>query len=45
MGPDLIVMHPRRWAWIAAATDTTGRPLIVPTGATQNSPGTAAGVA
>jgi HK97 family phage major capsid protein len=39
MGPDLIVMHPRRWAWIAAATDTTGRPLIVPTGASQNSPG------
>jgi HK97 family phage major capsid protein len=37
--PDLIVMHPRRWAWATAASDTTGRPLIVPTGASQNAPG------
>lgn len=28
--PDAIVMHPRRWAWCLAATDTGGRPLIVP---------------
>lgn len=27
---DLIVMHPRRWAALLAATDSTGRPLIVP---------------
>lgn len=25
-----IVMHPRRWAWITAALDTAGRPLVVP---------------
>jgi HK97 family phage major capsid protein len=29
-GPNVIVMHPRRLAWILAATDTTGRPLAVP---------------
>ncbi len=28
--PDLIVMHPRRWAALLAASDTTGRPLVVP---------------
>lgn len=28
--PTVIVMHPRRWAWILAATDTTNRPLVVP---------------
>jgi len=28
--PDLIVMHPRRWGWIVAQSDTTGRPLVVP---------------
>lgn len=28
---NLIVMHPRRWAWLRAGTDTTTRPLIVPT--------------
>lgn len=28
--PTVIVMHPRRWAWFLAATDTTGRPLVVP---------------
>lgn len=31
--PDVIVMHPRRWAWISAAVDTTGRPLVAPTDA------------
>jgi HK97 family phage major capsid protein len=30
-GPNAIIMHPRRLAWILAATDTTGRPLAVPT--------------
>jgi HK97 family phage major capsid protein len=28
--PDLIVMHPRRWAHILASSDTTNRPLVVP---------------
>lgn len=30
--PTAIIMHPRRWAWILAAGDTTGRPLVVPNG-------------
>ena len=30
-GPNVIVMHPRRLAWILAATDLQGRPLAVPT--------------
>ena len=25
---DLIVMHPRRWAWLCAQSDTSGRPLV-----------------
>jgi len=29
-GPNVIICHPRRLAWILAATDTTGRPLAVP---------------
>lgn len=29
---DLIVMHPRRWAWICAQSDTAGRPLVTITG-------------
>jgi HK97 family phage major capsid protein len=28
----LAVMHPRRWAWISTAVDSTGRPLGVPAG-------------
>lgn len=28
--PDRIVMHPRRWAWLTAALDEQGRPLVVP---------------
>lgn len=28
--PTHIVMHPRRWAWLLARTDSTTRPLIVP---------------
>lgn len=26
-----MVVHPRRWAWLASYTDTTGRPLVSPT--------------
>ena len=29
-GPNLIVMHPRRLAWILAALDSSNRPLAVP---------------
>jgi HK97 family phage major capsid protein len=29
--PEVIVMHPRRWAWVNAALDTAGRPIVVPT--------------
>lgn len=28
--PSVIAMHPRRWAYLLAATDSTGRPLVVP---------------
>jgi HK97 family phage major capsid protein len=28
--PDLIVMHPRRWAQLLGGTDSTGRPLVLP---------------
>lgn len=31
-GPNVIVMHPRRLAWILAAVDTTNRPLALPVG-------------
>lgn len=27
--PEVIVMHPRRWAWIMAALDSSGRPFAV----------------
>lgn len=30
MNPDLIVMHPRRWAWFMSAVDGQNRPLVVP---------------
>ncbi len=30
MAPNVIVMHPRRWAWFLAALDTSSRPLVVP---------------
>lgn len=29
--PTAIVMHPRRFSWLMAQVDTTGRPLVVPT--------------
>jgi HK97 family phage major capsid protein len=28
MGADLIVMHPRRWAWLIGGLDTSSRPLV-----------------
>jgi HK97 family phage major capsid protein len=28
--PSLIVMHPRRWAWLLLQVDTAGRPVVVP---------------
>lgn len=28
--PTVIVMHPRRWFWLASRLDTTGRPLVTP---------------
>lgn len=28
--PDVIVMHPRRWAWAVAQLDSQNRPLVVP---------------
>lgn len=28
--PEVIVMHPRRWFWLASRLDTTGRPLVTP---------------
>jgi hypothetical protein len=30
-------MHPRRWAWFASFTDSTGRPLVVPSAGGFNS--------
>ncbi len=29
--PDTVVMHPRRWAAFQAASDSNGRPLVLPT--------------
>ena len=26
-GPDLVLLHPRRWAWLLAAADSSGQPL------------------
>lgn len=30
--PDCILMHPRRWSWVAAAFDGQNRPLVSPSG-------------
>jgi len=39
-GPDLIIMHPRRAAWLAAAVDGQSRPLVLPqTNVPQNAMG------
>ncbi|MCQ9178718.1 phage major capsid protein, partial [Streptomyces sp. IBSBF 2953] len=46
MAPTVIVMHPRRWAYLLAATDSTGRPLVVPnSGNPQNAIATLGAVA
>ena len=46
MPPTVIVMHPRRWAWFLAASDTAGRPLVVPqSGNPQNAVATLGAVA
>ena len=47
MPPDTIVMHPRRWGWLLAASDSSGRPLVTlnPGQSPMNSVGTAVGVA
>ena len=29
--PTAIVMHPRRWFWLASQVDSNGRPIVVPT--------------
>lgn len=42
--PTVIVMHPRRWAWLTASVDTTGRPLVAVAGASQNAVATFNGV-
>ena len=41
LAPQVIVMHPRRWAWFLAALDTTQRPLVLPAG---NQPQNATGI-
>lgn len=38
-GATAVVMHPRRWAWFAAAVDSTGRPLGIAADAPQNAMG------
>ncbi len=34
---DTVVMHPRRWAWLASYQDSTGRPLVAPVAGSFNS--------
>jgi HK97 family phage major capsid protein len=42
--PDTIAMHPRRWAWMLAASDSSNRPLILPgSNAPMNTVGTMTG--
>jgi HK97 family phage major capsid protein len=44
--PTVIVMHPRRWAYFLAASDSNGRPLVVPNaGNPQNAVGSLSAVA
>ena len=33
---DKIIMHPRRWAWVLSALDSSNRPLVTPNGAAFN---------
>lgn len=45
LAPTVIIMHPRRWAWMLAAVDSSGRPLVVPNAqGPTNAIGTFAGV-
>jgi HK97 family phage major capsid protein len=30
LAPSGVVMHPRRWGWLSAEVDASGRPLVVP---------------
>lgn len=41
MAGDAIIMHPRRWAFLTAAADSSNRPLVLPIG---NAPQNAMGV-
>jgi HK97 family phage major capsid protein len=34
----IVSMHPRRWAWISTAVDSTGRPLGIPAGSAAFNP-------
>ena len=34
--PEQWIMHPRRWFWLLAQTDSTGRPLVVPSDVAYN---------
>ncbi len=44
--PDAIIMHPRRWAFLLAASDSNGRPLVLPNAQVpQNAMGTFQGPA
>jgi len=43
--PTCILMHPRRWSWVAAAFDSSGRPLVSPSGNAFNQVADAAAVA
>ncbi len=36
LAPSAIVMHPRRWAWLTAAVDSSKRPLVLPAAGAQN---------
>lgn len=42
--PEVIVMHPRRWAAFTAMLDANGRPLVVPNGPADNQLGEFGGV-
>ena len=42
--PQVIVMHPRRWAAFTAMLDSNGRPLVVPSGPADNQLGEFGGV-
>jgi len=33
--PDVVILHPRRWGWLASFLDSTGRPLVVPSSSGQ----------